>query len=170
MASKTRSTSSWRLPFLFSIILLAVDIGSKYLTQAYISHRSAWDLWYPYGGIPIFKNFFGIEFSLVHATNKGMAWGLAGDHQLPLLYVRIGLIIALLAFLAFFNKKSANVWPLCLIVTGALGNVIDYFVYGHVIDMFHFVLWGYDYPVFNVADSMIFVGIFWLIGLSLWSK
>jgi signal peptidase II len=153
-----------------SLFFLAADIITKYLTQAYLPRRHAWDLWYPYGGIPVFKNFFGIEFSIVHATNKGMAWGLAGEHQELLLYIRIGLILGILGYLAFFNKASSHVWPLCLVITGAIGNVIDYYIYGHVVDMFHFVLWGYDYPVFNVADSLICIGIFWLIVQSLWSK
>ena len=50
---------------------------------------------------------------------------------------------------------------------GALCNILDYFFYGHVIDMLHFVFWGYDYPVFNVADSFICIGVFWLFFASL---
>lgn len=169
MASK-RDGITWRGPFWVCAFLLLVDIVTKYLTQAYLPRRALWDLWYPYGGIPVFKNFLGIEFSIVHATNTGAAWGIGGDHQDLLMGLRIVLIAGLILFLAFFNKKSNNVWPLWLIVTGAVGNVIDYFVYGHVIDMFHFILWGYDYPVFNVADSMIFIGIFWLLFLSLLGK
>ncbi len=169
MASK-RSGISWRSPIWVCAFLLLLDIVSKYLTQAYLPKRSLWDVWYPYGGIPVFKNFLGIEFSIVHATNTGAAWGIGGDHQNLLLILRIALIVAILGFLVFFNKKTSNIWPLWLIVTGALGNVIDYFVYGHVVDMFHFILWGYDYPVFNVADSMICIGILWLLGLSLWGK
>jgi signal peptidase II len=46
-----------------------------------------------------------------------------------------------------------------LIATGAIGNILDYFIYGHVVDVFYFVFWGYSFPVFNVADSIIFCGI-----------
>lgn len=123
--------------------------------------------WYPYKGIAIFKNFFGIEFSIVHATNKGAAWGLFSDFQFYLICLRIILIISLFVYLLFFNRFSSRIIPLTLISLGALGNILDYFLYGHVIDMFHFVLWRYDFPVFNVADSMICIGIFLLV-ISSW--
>jgi len=58
-------------------------------------------------------------------------------------------------------------FPFALILTGAVGNVLDYFVYGHVIDMLHFVLWTYDFPVFNIADSLITLGVAGLMGATL---
>lgn len=118
---------------------------------------------YPYGGIPVFKNFLGIEFSLSHTINKGAAWGLGSQHQMLLLYFRMALIAVLFGYILFFNKDKGLRFPFALILAGAIGNVVDYFIYGHVVDMFHFVLWGYDFPVFNLADSAIFLGIVWLI-------
>jgi signal peptidase II len=49
---------------------------------------------------------------------------------------------------------------LSLIVGGALGNVIDRVVHGHVIDFIrvHYDPWSFDFPAFNVADSAITVG------------
>lgn len=118
---------------------------------------------YPYGGIGVFSNFLGIEFSLVHATNRGAAWGIFADWQMGLLILRILMILILLGYALFFNQRRILSFPLALIIAGATGNVLDFFLYGHVIDMFHFVFWHYDYPVFNVADSAIFVGIAWFI-------
>ena len=60
--------------------------------------------------------------------------------------------------------------PLVLLITGALGNIKDYFLYGHVIDMSHFTFREVDFPVFNVADSAVTVAIFWLIWLSFKEK
>lgn len=128
--------------------------------------RPNW-LWYPYGGVGVFKNFFGIEFSLSHQINHGAAWGVLADYQVPLLYLRIALISFLFFYALFLNKHPERNIPLALIIAGATGNVIDYFVYGHVVDMFHFVLWGYDFPVFNLADSAIFIGVAYLLGQSL---
>jgi signal peptidase II len=112
----------------------------------------------------------GIEFSIIHQINRGAAWGVLADFQFPLLILRIALVVALIAYL-FFSKKHPT-WriPLTLVVAGALGNIIDYFFYGHVIDMFLFRFWGYDYPVFNVADSAIVIGIFWLFCASFFDK
>jgi signal peptidase II len=50
-----------------------------------------------------------------------------------------------------------------MILAGAVGNVFDCIVYGHVIDMFCFIFWGYIYPVFNIADAAIFCGILMLL-------
>ena len=108
----------------------------------------------------IFRNFFGIEFSVIHATNTGAAWGMFRNFQIPLLILRMILVIGLLVYLMFWNSQKSWRIPLTLITVGAIGNIIDAFLYGHVIDMFNFVLWGYDYPVFNVADSAIFIGVF----------
>lgn len=114
---------------------------------------------YPYGGVGIFQDFFGINFSIVHATNTGAAWGLFASFQDYLLYFRVLAVAALLIYLLFLNKQAAHRLPLALIITGAIGNVIDYFVYGHVVDLFYFTFWGYSYPVFNIADSAIFCGV-----------
>lgn len=147
------------------------DFITKYMTYLYLPIKplSHGDL-YPYGGIGVFKDFFGIEFSLIHAINKGAAWGVMADFQHYLLAVRFVLVLVLLAYL-FFSKKHPE-WriPMAMIVAGAVGNIVDYFLYGHVVDMFHFIFWGYDYPVFNVADSAIFIGIVWLFIASFFDK
>lgn len=152
------------------LLLLMIDLATKFLTQLFLPLRHMAPSTYPYGGIGVFKNFMGIEFSLIHQTNRGAAWGVLSDFQVPLLVLRIALVIGLVAYL-FLSKKHPT-WrvPMALIVAGALGNILDYFLYGHVIDMFLFKFWGYDYPVFNVADSAIFIGIFWLFFASFFDK
>jgi len=143
--------------------VLFFDILTKWAVYTAIPPISTSFWGFPYGGIPIFQNFFGVEFSIVHATNKGAAWGALADYQIPLLILRILLLFALAGYLTFFNRHKGYVIPICLLIAGALGNVIDYFHYGVVIDMFKFVLWGYHYPVFNIADIAITIGIVWMI-------
>lgn len=152
--------------FIIIGLILFFDQLTKYWVYINIPHAEYGYHYYPYGGIGVFKNFFGIEFSINHMTNKGAAWGFLGDYQLPLIVLRFILIVGTFIFLFFFNKHTSWQIPLLLIAGGAIGNVIDFFVYGHVVDMFHFVLWGYDFPVFNVADSAISIGIISLFILS----
>lgn len=154
------------LPFYLSIFVLIADFLSKYFTQAYLPLMQRSWLWYPYGGIGIFKKFLGIEFSISHQINHGAAWGVLADYQIPLLYLRMALIIFLLIYAIFFNKHHNWEIPFALIIGGAIGNVVDFFLYGHVIDMLHFVLWGYDFPVFNLADTAIFLGVTSLLVIS----
>lgn len=139
---------------------MCLDQISKYLTVKYIPYIYSTSTSYPYGGVGVFSDFLGIQFSLNFATNKGAAWGSFSDYTYVLLALRIALILFLFRYFWKLPKNSRLYFPLALIIAGALGNVIDIFFYGHVIDMFHFIFWGYDYPVFNVADSSIFVGIF----------
>lgn len=159
------SLSSW-ICFWTGILILLGDSTSKYLVQSKLPIMSSRFPFYPYGGVPVFENFLGIEFSITHLTNRGAAWGTLGGYQDYLLILRIFLILGMIIYFSRLNKQPAMQFFLSLVIAGALGNVIDYFVYGHVVDMFHFVLWGYDFPVFNVADSAVCIGIFGLIAIS----
>lgn len=155
------SNKSWTLVF-SGLGILVVDIVTKYFTYHFLPMSNRFSLWYPYGGIGVFKNFLGIEFSINHTINHGAAWGMFAEAQDFLLVLRILMIAGLIGYLFFYNTNKSWKLPLVLISIGALGNVIDTFVYGHVVDMFHFIFWGYDFPVFNVADSSITIGVAWL--------
>src|SRR5438105_169646 len=85
---------------------------------------------YPFGGIPIFS-FSGITFSLNYVTNTGAAFGTLTNLAGLLFILRLAIIVWLFCFV----KKTFPIW---LIITGALGNMIDYCLYGHVIDFLHF--------------------------------
>ncbi len=152
----------WKKFFYFAALALALlvsDAVLKAYVDSHIVHISAALPIYPYGGIEMFYDWHGIDFSIVHVANKGAAWGMFASLQQYLLYVRIAIIGGLLTYLIFVNASTFRKLCLTVIFAGALGNILDYFIYGHVIDMFFFSFWGYNYPVFNIADSAIFVGI-----------
>lgn len=154
-------------PFLWiGCLVLLLDQIIKGFVYLYLPVIDSSLYWYPYGGIGVFRHFGGIEFSINHMTNTGAAWGVLDSYQLPLIILRIGLIIGLCIYLFYINRYFSRQLPLILIIVGAMGNVLDFFIYGHVIDMFHFILWGYDFPVFNLADSAISIGITTLFFLS----
>lgn len=161
----------WIKCLLVGLIILGIDMASKAYVHAHIPYLG-WALpYYPYGGIGLFKGFLGgIDFSINHIHNTGAAWGTFSSFQNLLMVLRIGVIALLSVYLIRFNKAEARRLPLVCVIAGAVGNVIDYFIYGYVIDFFHFRFWGYTYPLFNVADSAIFCGICVLIVQSLWSR
>lgn len=150
-----------------ALLVLGIDCFSKAYVHEHIPLMSYGVLEYPYGGISVFRDFFGIDFSIVHVCNKGIAWGWLSGLQDYLPYIRLSIIAVLMVYLfSSVAEKWKRVY-LTLIIAGALGNVLDHFLYHHVIDIFYFTFWGHSYPVFNWADSAIFCGI---IGLLLYRK
>lgn len=158
-AALQRISESRLFAIALAFLILAIDQTSKWLVHQNLPLMSSHAYVYPYGGIGLFQNFFGIEFSISHATNRGAAWGILANYQTALLAFRIILVAGIMAY--FWLSKRHPIWriPLALVLAGAFGNILDAFFYGHVVDMLHFVFWGYDYPTFNVADSAIFTGI-----------
>ena len=131
---------------LVGMLLLAIDVVSKWATQAYLPHMAQSVAAYPHGGIGIFSNFLGIELSITHATNTGAVWGVFAGYQYALLALRMVLIVALIGYLTLSTRNRLPKWPLMMIIAGAVGNVVDIFLYGHVVDMIHFRFWSWSYP------------------------
>lgn len=157
--------------FIFlSLFLFLCDAYTKYLVATNLPNMYYASPFYPYGGIGVFQNFLGIDFCINYVSNHGGAWGLFAAFPVALLIGRICIILAAFVYAAFVNKQPRRDLPFLLILTGASCNIFDCFVYGAVIDMFHFVLWGYSFPVFNVADMMIFFGVATLLIQSLLEK
>ena len=141
----------------FFLALLGLDILSKVFANQWIPTILPKLFGYPYGGIPVFE-CFDVSFSLITVVNSGAAWGLFQGHPGLLFFVRSLIIGGLIAYLLFFNRGKAPALPFWLIITGAIGNGIDYLAYGHVIDFFHFCFWGYSFAIFNLADCYITLG------------
>ncbi len=124
----------------------------------------------PYSHIGVFQNVLGIDFSIVRTFNTGAAWSVFSSHPHILLSVRILILVCLTLYALFFNKERWRALPFLLILTGAFGNILDFFLYGAVVDMFAFNLWGYNYPVFNIADSLVCIGVVYMVFRSLFTK
>ena len=75
--------------------------------------------------------------------------------------------LILLQNFPLIQKESASANS--LIISGIIGNMIDRIVRGSVIDFFNFYIFGYDYPVFNIADIFIVVGIILIVIESFWA-
>lgn len=123
--------------------------------------------------IPILGNFFKLLF----IENPGMAFGMLGSGGIVKLLLSIFRILAVIAlfYVLFRLTKKDTPWGvlvgIALITAGALGNIIDCVFYGKVfhyagwlqgkvVDMFSFSIFP---PVFNIADSAITIGVFYMI-------
>ena len=135
------------LPYgLLTVFAIALDQWIKVLVEANLPWQQPVDL-LPF--LALFRTYnTGIAFSMLSSL---------GD---------MGLIVVALAVVAFVLYLAARTAPgqvlsrigFALIVGGALGNLIDRAVYGHVIDyiLFHTPVWSF--AVFNLADAFISVG------------
>lgn len=146
--------------FAFLIVMTMALLFCDFYTKAYFfTSLPCNSCGVPLREITVLQDFSGIDFSITLALNKGVAWGAFANFQYLILAIRIVVIFAMLCYLFFVRHERSKEIPLVLIVTGAIGNVIDFFLYGSVVDFLHFNLWGYHFPIFNVADILITVGV-----------
>ena len=102
-------------------------------------------------------------FNLVLAYNRGAAFSFLQNESGWQRYFFTAIGIGAALFIVYLLKKHAGqrmfCWALALILGGAVGNVIDRILYGHVVDFLDFHWKGIGhFPAFNVADSAICVG------------
>ncbi len=131
-------------------ILIAIDLITKSIAYQQLLHSS----------IVIIPNFF----SLTYTENTGAAWSMmAGKQQLLTTISLIGAVI----FTYMFSQTKKDDWfgRLCLtmMIAGTLGNFYDRFMLGYVRDFLSFIIFNYDFPIFNVADMLLCIGVFGLL-------
>lgn len=105
--------------------------------------------------ISVIPNFF----SIYHIENKGAAFSLFGGATVVLIIISILVIIFLDRYVLIEKEMTKwRIFSLGLIVGGVIGNLIDRILYGAVVDFLAFDIFGYGFPVFNIADIGITLG------------
>ena len=112
------------------------------------------------GRISIINSFFAIT----PAFNYGAAWSILYGKRIFLILISI-LILVSIYFLFIRNKKLNTYEEVTygLLLGGIFGNLVDRIIYGYVIDYLDFNIFGYNFPIFNLADSLIVISICMLI-------
>ncbi len=139
--------------YIISIIaILILDIITKYLTVAYLK---------PISTYPIIQDVF----HLTYIENTGAAFSVLQDKQIFLILFNSILLFLLFAYLVRALRRDRkfhlSYLALSFIIAGGIGNLIDRFRLGYVIDMFDFRL--INFAVFNVADIFICAGVVLLV-------
>lgn len=135
-----------------SAVVIILDLWTKALVLAKIDLHEA---------IPVIPNFF----QLVHVRNTGAAFGIGANAEsriVPLL-LNFG-AIAVFCVVVVYALRSAITDRLLqtglhLILGGAIGNLLDRFRFGYVVDFLDVYVGNHHWPAFNVADSAICIGI-----------
>lgn len=153
-ATKTKA-KTMRTWLILAMIVVVLDQLSKYIVN------ETFLLWETFAIIPNFFDFTlryntGAAFNFLAKASGWQRWFLIG----------LGLIISAIIVLWMKRLSNKDKWEgygLALILAGAIGNLIDRFMQGYVIDfiLLHYYQW--EYPAFNVADSAIFIGMVLLI-------
>lgn len=135
---------------IISIICFILDFTSKiFITTSFELNES----------VNIIDNFF----SITYIRNTGAAFGILSGNT-PLLILITFLILFLFIYYArtkTFSKIEEISYG--LIIGGALGNLFDRIINNYVIDFFSFNIFGYEAPIFNIADIFVVIGVFLLI-------
>ncbi|HEC2154195.1 TPA: signal peptidase II [Staphylococcus delphini] len=96
--------------------------------------------------------------------NNGAAWGILSG---KMTFFYIITVIILVALIVFYIKEAENHMlmqiAISLLFSGALGNFIDRVSSGEVVDFIDTVIFGYDFPIFNIADASLTIGVILLI-------
>ena len=136
---------------LFSLIFIIVDVVIKIIVSRYITL---------YDSIVLIPNFFAITY----VRNTGAAFSVLENNRI--LFIVIGLVALYLIYRYLIRDKSLNklsIISYSMLLGGIIGNMIDRIVYGYVIDYLSFNIFGYNFPVFNLADTFIVVSVILII-------
>lgn len=99
-------------------------------------------------------------FYLTSHRNRGAAFGiLQGQQWLFIIITSIVILFILFFIWRIRTKEPLMALSLSLVLGGAVGNFVDRIRMGEVVDFFHFQYDIYQFPIFNVADSVIVVGV-----------
>lgn len=114
------------------------------------------------GSVSVIDNFFNITV----AHNTGAAWSILSGYRIFLICLSIfELFIVYNVFIKGQKLNKRDNIVLGILIGGILGNLIDRIIYGYVIDFLDFKIFGYNFPIFNLADSMIVISVILLIYL-----
>ncbi|MGN1358759.1 MAG: signal peptidase II, partial [Bacilli bacterium] len=128
-----------------------LDMVSKYIVSRLLIVNES---------VMVIKNFFNITY----VRNTGAAFSIFSGNTFLVMIVSFIIIIGIILYISK-NKPSNKMEKVAysLILGGAIGNFIDRVIYGYVRDFIEIDIFGWDYPIFNLADVFVVVGVILLV-------
>jgi len=150
---RNRLGNKYGLLALTLVIVIALDQWTKWLIHTRFRFGES---------LPVIQDIF----ALTYVRNSGAAFGLM--HRAPawfrdpffVIVPLVAMVVITMLFVKLQENQKLTAWSFSLILSGAIGNLIDRLRFGYVIDFLD-VHWKevYHWPAFNVADSCIVVGV-----------
>ncbi len=150
---KEKNIKIMLIPIIIIALLTSLDQFTKFIIKSkFMLYESK----------EVVKNVFAITY----IQNKGAAWGVMQGKRIFFLILTVFVILG--CFWILYNiidNRKYIMLTTCVIflISGAVGNMIDRFKLGYVVDFFDFKL--IDFPVFNVADIYVTVSMFLILFL-----
>ncbi|MBU5674457.1 signal peptidase II [Paenibacillus brevis] len=134
--------------FLIALIAFLIDQATKYWIATSLTINEQ---------IPVIGNFFLITSH----RNRGAAFGILQDQRWFFIVVTTVVLIGIVWYMLKIKKSGNRLLQtaLALVLGGAVGNFFDRALTGEVVDFLQFNFGSYTFPIFNVADSCIVVGV-----------
>ncbi|WP_435924953.1 signal peptidase II [Paenibacillus sp. DYY-L-2] len=134
--------------FLIALIVFLVDQGTKYLIATGLSIGEQ---------IPVIGDFFLITSH----RNTGAAFGILEGKRWFFIVITTVVVAGIVWYITKIKSSPNKLLPtaLSLVLGGAVGNFLDRAVSGEVVDFLQFNFGSYTFPIFNVADSCIVIGV-----------
>ncbi|HIW11807.1 MAG TPA: signal peptidase II [Candidatus Salinicoccus stercoripullorum] len=136
---------------LIAAFLIGLDQLTKFLVVTRMEEGES---------IPILGKYFAITSH----RNSGAAWGML-QGQMIFFYIITVVVLAILVYV-YIREAKGNLLlqsAIVMLIAGSLGNFIDRILFQEVVDFVDVLLIFYDFPIFNVADSALTVGVVLMI-------
>ncbi|MFC7061281.1 signal peptidase II [Halobacillus seohaensis] len=135
------------LYYLFAGAIIILDQLTKWIVAQQMELRES---------IPVIENFFYITSH----RNTGAAWGILQGQMWFFYIVTVIVVGVIIYYMNQYAKGSRFVGiALALLLAGAIGNFIDRLFRKEVVDFFDVYIGSYNYPIFNIADSALVIGV-----------
>lgn len=129
--------------FFYSIIILLLDQILKYIVGTFNTN------------VVIIKNVLNIKY----VENSGAAWGMLEGHSILLILASVFVLVLVYNLMFSIKEDKLSNLGFGLLFGGILGNLIDRVIYGYVRDFISVYIFNYSYPIFNIADMGIVIGV-----------
>lgn len=134
--------------YVVALIVFLLDQGTKFLIATRMELGET---------IPVIGSFFQITSH----RNQGAAFGILQGQRELFIVITVVVVVAIIWYLRKTVRNGQKLLPfgLSLVLGGAIGNFLDRAVAGEVVDFARFNFGSYTFPIFNIADSAIVVGV-----------
>ena len=139
-----------RRVYLIGVVIFILDQISKSIISTYLEINEP---------ITIIRKYFYIRY----INNLGASWGILSNSRVLLIVLSILALIILIRYINTFKKTRLNTIGFGFLIGGIMGNLCDRLLFGYVRDFIDLIIIHYDFPVFNIADIFIVIGVIILI-------